>query len=170
MTKHLGEEFITRKITKGLARVKAEIEKGQEPTPVSIGNIHALRDWSDSEDFVEGIWMMMQQDTPETYVLSSGETHSVKEFIDIACKYAELGQTEWVIDDEDVENTQLYLQKDGKRIPIVKVDKKFFRPAEVDLLCGDSTKAKTKLGWKPKTNFEQLVKKMMINDLENKDS
>lgn len=163
-----GEEFITRKITKNLARIKKELSNRQTPTPMNIGNIHAKRDWSDSEDFVVGIWLMMQQDTPEDFVLSSDETHSVKEFIDLACKYVGFENTEWVIDDVNVENTQLsILQEDGTKIPIVKVSKEYFRPAEVDILLGDSTKARTQLGWKPKTTFEGLVKKMMLYDLNN---
>jgi GDPmannose 4,6-dehydratase len=181
-----GEEFITRKITKNLARIKKQLQKGQIPEPLIIGNIHAKRDWSDSEDFVVGIWMMMQMDKPEDFVLSSNETHSVKEFIDLACRYAGFEDIEnssqsfdahykthdkqiyleWNIDDVNVENTQLCLVYYGIRIPIVKVSKEFFRPAEVDLLWGDSTKARTMLGWKPKTTFDGLVQKMVLHDMQ----
>jgi GDPmannose 4,6-dehydratase len=158
-----GEEFVTRKITLGIARIKHELESGGSIVPITIGNIYAKRDWSDSEDFVKGIWMMLNQEEPDEYILSSDQAHTVKEFIDIACKHARIPNLHWEIDVENELNTKLY---SGNTV-ILLIDKQYYRPAEVDLLLGDSSYTREKLGWKPEVSFDGLVKKMVINDIAN---
>ena len=156
-----GKEFVTRKITSNLARIKNSISNGEQFTPLFVGNINAKRDWSDSEDFVKGVWAMLQQPEPRDYLLSSNETHSVKEFIDLASHFAQIPDLRWEVDEDDETNTKLY---SGNKV-IVAVSPKFFRPAEVDLLWGDSTETRKALSWEPEVDFEGLVKKMMLNDL-----
>ena len=154
-----GKKFITRKITSNLARIKYEIENKKVPTKFEVGNIYARRDWSDSEDFVEAIWLMLNQSEPTEYMLSSNIDYSVKDFIDMSCKYLKLDVT-WNIDEKNPLNTKLLLNN----IPIITISKKFFRPAEINILKGDSTQTYNKLQWKPKTNLEQLIKKMIDYD------
>ena len=134
-----GHEFVTRKISDGVARIHLGLADS-----LSLGNTKARRDWGYSPDFVEAMWLMLQQDNPEDYVVATGEVNSVENFLDIA--FAEIGITDWT--------------------PYVKKDDKFFRPAEVDVLRGDWSKAERELGWKPKTHFTDLVKKMVSNDIE----
>lgn len=161
-----GEEFVTRKITKNVARIKKALQDGEDFEPLEIGNVHAKRDWSDAEDFVEGIWLMLNQASPKDYVLSSNETHSVKEFIELAFEAAGISGI-WIGNNLD----EMYLlpsQDDPiglPEIPLVKINPKFYRPAEVDILFGDSNKARQELSWTPKTSFRQLVKKMVDNDI-----
>jgi GDPmannose 4,6-dehydratase len=133
-----GENFVTRKITKSVA----EIKKGTRDK-LLLGNLDARRDWGYAPEYVEAMWLMLQQDTADDYVIATGETHSVREFVEEAFGLAGL---DW----------QKY----------VRVDKSYFRPAEVDLLVGDPTKAREKLGWQPKTNFKDLVKLMVEADCE----
>lgn len=135
-----GLEFVTRKITNGVARVKL----GKQEY-VELGNLDSKRDWGYAKDFVEAMWMMLQEDTPEDFVVATGETHSVKEFLQLSCKYA--GINDWEA--------------------IYKHNPKFDRPAEVDLLIGDPSKVKKQLGWKPSVDFEGLVKLMVEAELEN---
>ena len=161
-----GKHFVTRKITSEIARIREEIKNKKKVTPFEIGNIYIKRDWSDSEDFVEAIWLMLNMDTPKEYVLSSNETHTIKEFIEIACKVAEL-EIEWIEDKDNYLNTKLI--SNGQ--VIMKINKKFYRLAEIDTLCGDSTETMKKLNWKPKVTFPKLVEKMVKHDiklLENK--
>jgi GDPmannose 4,6-dehydratase len=134
-----GHEFVTRKISDGVARIHLGLADS-----LSLGNTKARRDWGYSPDFVEAMWLMLQKDTPEDYVVATGEVNSVEKFLDIA--FGEIGITDWT--------------------PYVKKDDKFFRPAEVDVLRGDWSKAEKELGWKPKTHFTDLVKKMVSNDIE----
>jgi len=134
-----GLEFVTRKIANGVARVKL----GKQPF-IQLGNLGAKRDWGYAKDYVEAMWLMLQQDEPDDYVVATGETHSVQEFLELSCKAA--GIPNW---------------KD-----IYKHNPDFDRPAEVDLLIGDATKAKEKLGWKPSIDFEQLVDIMVQAELE----
>ena len=156
-----GKEFVTRKISCNIARIKKELESNIPVTPLELGNIYSVRDWSDSEDFVEAVWIMLNQNEPREYVLSSNETHTVKEFIDLTCKYANLQNVKWEIDEENPLNTVL---KYNDQI-IVKINANLYRPAEVDLLYGDSTETRISLGWQPKITFNQLVKKMIENDM-----
>jgi len=150
-----GETFVTRKITRGVAR----IEFGLEDT-VYLGNLEAKRDWGHARDYVEGMHSILQADAPDDFVLSTGETRSVREFVELA--FAEVGRSiEWR--GKGIEETGVD-GKSGKTV--VRVDPAYFRPTEVDLLIGDSSKARKKLGWKPKTSFAQLVKEMVASDLD----
>jgi len=143
-----GEEFITRKITKGIARLK------KDPGFVlELGNLDAKRDWGYAPDYVEGMWRMLQQDVPDDYVLATGETHTVREFLETAW-----GPIIW-----KGQGINEYGEDVNGRV-IVKVNSEFYRPAEVELLMGDASKARSKLGWVPKTTFTELVQKMKRND------
>jgi GDPmannose 4,6-dehydratase len=133
-----GETFVTRKITRAIARIVAGQQK-----KLYLGNLDSKRDWGYAKDYVEAMWLMLQQETPDDYVVSTGETHSVREFLEEAFSYVNL---KW----EDY----------------VEIDPRYFRPAEVDLLLGDSSKAKQKLGWEPKVTFKDLVELMVDADLE----
>ena len=163
-----GEEFVTRKITKGVARIKKSILEGKSFEPIELGNVKAKRDWSDAEDFVDGIWKMLNQETPNEYVLSSNETHTISEFVWHAFKFAGI-EGAWHGEAESSEfsiSTKDAIKYEPISSVLVKINPKFYRPAEVDLLLGDSTKARKDLGWKPETSFEQLVEKMVTNDLK----
>jgi GDPmannose 4,6-dehydratase len=169
-----GEEFVTRKITKGVARIYKELKSvdswryrhGQAATfaAIELGNLDSKRDWSDSEDFVEGVWLMLNQESPKDYILSSGETHSIREFVSKSFKHAGISGN-WA----DVEGDPLktkFLLNSSEYVPLVVINEKFYRPAEVDLLLGDSTPIREELGWKPKVSFDGLVKKMVNFDIE----
>ncbi len=163
-----GEEFVTRKITKGVAKIKKAIFEGKSFAPIELGNVKARRDWSDAEDFVDGIWKMLNQSYPNEYVLSSNETHTIAEFVYYAFKAAGIDGG-WHGEAESSEfsiTTQDAIKYDPVSSVLVKINPKFYRPAEVDLLLGDSTKARNELKWEPKTSFEQLVQKMVDNDLK----
>jgi GDPmannose 4,6-dehydratase len=154
-----GEEFVTRKITKNVARIYNAKRNKESFSPMELGNVDAKRDWSDAQDFVRGVWMMLNQDSPKDYVLSANETHSVREFVELAFKHADI-EGDWVGDGL----TERFVDKEtGKDLLII--NSAFYRPAEVDLLWGDSTPARQELGWTPKTSFENLVKKMVAVDL-----
>ncbi len=154
-----GEEFVTRKITKNVARIYNAKRNKESFSPMELGNVDAKRDWSDAQDFVRGVWMMLNQDRPKDYVLSANETHSVREFVELAFKYADI-EGDWV--GEGL--TERFVDKEtGKDLLII--NSAFYRPAEVDLLWGDSTPARQELGWNPETSFENLVKKMVAVDL-----
>jgi GDPmannose 4,6-dehydratase len=134
-----GHEFVTRKVTSAVARIKLGLQKD-----LTLGNLDSKRDWGFAGDYVRGMWLMVQQDQPGDYVLATGETHSIGELLDAA--FGEAGITDWK--------------------PHVKQDPRFMRPAEVDLLLGDPSKARTQLGWEPKIKFKQLIGMMVKNDLE----
>jgi GDPmannose 4,6-dehydratase len=155
-----GEEFVTRKITKAVARIKNAINNEEVYDLLELGNLDAQRDWSYCPDFVEGIWLMLNQESPKEYVLSSNETHSIREFVELAFK--EVGISGHWHGEGINEN---YIDKNSGRV-LVAINSKFYRPAEVELLWGDSTKARTELNWIPKTSFENLVRKMVSNDLD----
>jgi GDPmannose 4,6-dehydratase len=171
-----GEEFVTRKITKGVARINDAIKENKNFDPIELGNIEAKRDWSDAEDFVEGVWMMLNQEscnpnyngTPEEYVFSSNETHTIREFVEKAFKYVGI-EGHWIHINDGRPEDEIFCRKksDGKYEVLVKINRKFYRPAEVELLLGDSTRARNELGWKPKISFDNLVKKMVDFDIEN---
>ena len=133
-----GETFVTRKITRGLARIKAGLD-----TTIYLGNLDAKRDWGYAKEYVEAMWLILQQDRPEDFVIATGQAHSVSEFIEEAFSYAGM---DW---------------RD-----CVKIDPRYYRPAEVDLLIGDAGKAKRVLGWQPKTSFRDLVRLMVDADIE----
>ena len=134
-----GENFVTRKITRGVAAIKHGRAK-----ELRLGNLDAKRDWGHARDYVEAMWLMLQQDKPGDYVIATGETYSVRDFLTEAFGYAGLDWEKYVV-----------------------VDPKYFRPAEVEFLLGDSTKARTVLGWKPKVSFKELVRTMVDADMED---
>ena len=150
-----GENFVTRKVTMSLAKIRA----GHEST-LKLGNIDAKRDWGFAGDYVEMMWMMLQQPEPDDYVAATGETHTIREFIEKAAPYAGY-EIAW--EGEGVKEVGRD-RKTGK--VLIEIDPKFFRLAEVDLLLGDPSKAKKKLGWTPKVKFEKLIEIMMKADLE----
>lgn len=133
-----GETFVTRKITRAVAHIKAGLQK-----KLYLGNLDAKRDWGYAKEYVEAIWLMMQQPEPDDYVIATGETHSVREFLEEAFSYAGLDWREYV-----------------------EIDPKYFRPSEVDLLVGDASKAREKLRWQPRTTFKELVRLMVDADME----
>jgi GDPmannose 4,6-dehydratase len=134
-----GHEFVTRKITNGVAQIHLGLIDH-----ISLGNLEAKRDWGYSPDYVEAMWLMLQQDEPDDYVIATSTTRSIRDFLNEAFKV--IGIDDWH--------------------PYVKIDPKFFRPAEVDILRGDATKAQNKLGWKPKTSFKTMVERMVKSDIE----
>ena len=146
-----GETFVTRKITQGLSRISVGLQN-----VLYLGNLDAKRDWGHAKDYVEAMWMMLQQDEPDDYVIATGTQHSVREFVDAAAPIFGLN-IEWMGEGLD----EIGIDKVTKRT-IVAVNEKYFRPAEVESLLGDATKAKEKLGWEPKTSFKQLVEDMCI--------
>ena len=150
-----GKTFVTKKITLGFAKIKAGLED-----KIYLGNLDAKRDWGYAKDYVEGMWMILQADKPEDYVLATGETHSVREFIIEAGKYFDF---EIIWEGKGLEEKGID-KKTGK--VIIELDPKYFRPAEVDLLIGDYSKVKKELGWEPKTSFKELVKIMCEDDLK----
>jgi GDPmannose 4,6-dehydratase len=155
-----GEEFVTRKITKNVARIQKEYASG-EFKPLELGNVDVMRDWSDAEDFVEGIWLMLNQEKPKEYVLSSNETHTIWEFVEEAFNFAGFGSEKCRWDGHGV--NEKYYHEDKV---LVQINTDFYRPAEVELLRGDSDLARKELGWKPKTDFLGLVRKMVANDID----
>lgn len=154
-----GETFVTRKITRGLARIHLGIDR-----ILYLGNLDAKRDWGYAKDYVEGMWRMLQHDTPDDYVLATNETHTVREFIEIAAQ--RLGfDLEWQGEGVD----EIGIDKNtGKTI--IKIDPEYFRPAEVDLLIGDYSKVKKQLGWEPSVKFKELVEIMVDADLDDQES
>jgi GDPmannose 4,6-dehydratase len=153
-----GRTFVTRKITTTVARIVQGIDK-----TLYLGNIDAKRDWGHARDYVEGMWRMLQQDTPDVYVLATGETHTVREFVEKS--FAHVGITiKWTGPTGTVDECGVDAA-DESRV-LVKIDPEYFRPTEVDLLLGDPTKAKNKLGWTSSTPFDTLVNEMMVEDLK----
>ncbi len=150
------EYFLTRKVTKYIARNEYRILSNREGAPLQVGNLNAKRDWSHAKDFIQGIWMMLNQDKPKNYVLSSGETHTVREFIEKAFSIVNING-KWV---GEGENEKCLFNNNV----IVEVNKEFYRPAEVELLLGDSSLIRRELGWVPKYNFEMLVREMVESD------
>src|SRR5690606_17565173 len=133
-----GETFVTRKITRAAARIKLRLQQ-----KLYLGNLDAKRDWGYAGDYVEAMWLMLQQDEPDDYVIATGEMHSVREFLDIAFDQVKLKWQDYV-----------------------EIDPRYYRPAEVDELLGDASKAKRKLGWNPKVGFQELARMMVDSDLE----
>ena len=146
-----GETFVTRKITRGLS----SISTGQQDI-LYLGNLNAKRDWGHAKDFVEAMWLMLQQDEPDDYVIATGEQYSVREFVEEAAPYFGM-KISW----EGEGLNEVGIDKLSKKT-VIRVDPKYFRPAEVETLLGDASKAKEKLGWEPKISFKQLVEDMCI--------
>lgn len=180
-----GETFVTRKITRAATRILVGTQR-----KLYLGNLNAKRDWGYAKDYVKGMWLMLQQPEPDDYILATGEMHSVREFCEKA--FAEVGiELDWIghgvnekgiIKSIDVEKTRLYIDELKTKHPdlrhfkldlshlkigdvVLEIDPRYFRPTEVDILVGDATKARTKLGWKPEVTFEKLVKIMIDHDL-----
>lgn len=191
-----GEEFVTRKITKGVARIKQALLDGTDFEPIELGNLDAFRDWSDAEDMIDAIWRMVNQEkfnknykvsavrdaeqsfknitkSLQEYVVSSGETHNIREFVECAFKAAGITGC-WFINTKNDPLTERYtFWDDGVLVPdkvLVKVNPKFYRPAEVQTLQGDSSRIVNELGWSPKVSFNELVEKMVYNDCKHIDS
>ena len=135
-----GHEFVTRKVTDGVARIALGLADN-----IALGNLESLRDWGYAPDYVEGMWRILQQDEPDDYVLATGVAHSIRDLLDIA--FDEVGINDW-------EERGLVVQ-----------DPRFYRPAEVDVLCGDASKAREVLGWSPVVDFEEMVRRMVRNDM-----
>lgn len=155
-----GETFVTRKVTKALGVIKNYLDHGRFDFPtLKLGNLYSKRDWGYAKDYVYGMWLMLQQDTPDDYVLATNETHSIKEFVNLAALECGM-ELKWVGSGLD---EKAYF--DGK--VIVEIDERYYRPAEVEVLLGDYTKAKEKLGWEPKVKFNELVKIMIDSDIKN---
>lgn len=169
-----GETFVTRKITKSLCRIIYDVQ-----SDLKLGNLDAKRDWGHAKDYVEMQWLMLQQDKPEDFCIATGEQHSVRDFINKCCNFlgvkieysgegvSEIGTIVEINEEKlksRVQDHHINISKLMNR-EIIKVDKKFFRPTEVETLLGDSSYAKKKLNWTPKISFEELVEDMMIHDL-----
>lgn len=171
-----AEHYVTRKITKQLAQIK----KGEKIDPLELGNLDAKRDWTDARDMMRGVWLMLNQDEPKDYVLASGVTRSVEDFVNAAVKALNIKNVIWSgngldkklisMKDSEIKPGEggvvldtMWLEKDKT---LVKVNPKFFRPAEVELLLGDASKAKEELGWEPEISFEDMVKDMVKEDLK----
>jgi len=146
-----GETFVTRKITQGLSRISVGLRDC-----LYLGNLNAKRDWGHAKDFVEAMWLMLQQDEPEDYVIATGVQYSVRDFVEEAAGYFGM-KIEWMGEGLNEVGYDWNTKK-----PVIKVDPKYFRPAEVETLLGDATKAKEKLGWEPKISFKELVEDMCI--------
>lgn len=151
-----GETFVTKKITRGLARIKLGIEQ-----KLYLGNLEAKRDWGYAKDYVYGMWLMLQQDKPDDYILATNEAHSVREFVDLTAKYLDIDLT-W--EGSGVNEIGID-RKTGKTI--IEIDPRYFRPSEVDFLLGDYSKANKHLGWMPTVKFNELVKIMATHDFNN---
>ena len=150
-----GETFVTRKITRAVAAIELGLQDH-----LYIGNLDASRDWGNARDFVKGMWLILQQSQPDDYVLATGESHTVKEFIELA--FAQVGRRiEWKGLGKDEVGSDAVTGKD-----LVRVDRRYFRPTEVDVLLGDASKARKALGWRPETSFTDLVAEMVKSDLE----
>ncbi len=150
-----GETFVTRKITRAVARIKLGLQE-----KLYLGNLNSRRDWGHAADYIEAQWLILQQDTPDDYVIATGEQHSVREFVELA--FHEVGvDIHWKGEGTDEKG---FDNATGK--VIVEVDKRYFRPAEVDTLLGDASKARQKLGWTPKVTFAELVSEMVREDLK----
>jgi GDPmannose 4,6-dehydratase len=160
-----GETFVTRKITRGLANISQGVQ-----TCLYLGNMDALRDWGHAKDYVRMQWMMLQQDEPDDFVIATGKQISVREFVQLSAREAGI---ELEFSGEGVEEIATVKSRDSEKAPavnegdvIVKVDPRYFRPAEVETLLGDPTKAKEKLGWVPEITVEEMCAEMVANDLE----
>jgi GDPmannose 4,6-dehydratase len=156
-----GIDFVTRKISYNVAKFKVALDKGTAPPSFSLGNLDARRDWSDAEDFMEGVWLMLNQDKPKNYVLASGEMQTIRDFLE---NTLDISGIEYYKTGSHV--NEKYFAKENDAL-IVDINEKYFRPAEVHELCGDPTLAESELGWTRKTNFHGLVEKMYHSDYDH---
>ena len=146
-----GETFVTRKITRGLSKISCGLQD-----VLYLGNLNAKRDWGHAKDYAEAMWLMLQQDSPDDYVIATGQQYSVREFVEKSASYFGM-DIEWQGEGLD----EIGIDKSTGRV-VIRVDDKYFRPAEVESLLGDATKAKEQLGWEPKISFDELVEDMCI--------
>ena len=146
-----GETFVTRKITRGLSKISCGLQD-----VLYLGNLNAKRDWGHAKDYAEAMWLMLQQDSPEDYVIATGQQYSVREFVEKSADYFGM-DIEWRGEGLD----EIGIDRNTGRV-VIKVDDKYFRPAEVESLLGDATKAKEQLGWEPKISFDELVEDMVL--------
>ena len=151
-----GETFVTRKITRGLSRIKLGIDK-----KLFLGNINAKRDWGHAKDYIEMSWLMLQKKTPDDYVIATGKQYTVKQFINLAARELDM-KIKWK--GSGLNEKAYWINSPKGNTLIIEIDKRYFRPTEVHSLLGNSSKAKNKLGWKPKISFKKLVKEMIISD------
>ena len=154
-----GEEFVTRKITKKVAEIYHKTKAGEKFEPLQLGNVDAKSDWSDSKDFMRAVWMMLNQDEPKDYVLASGSTHSVREFVQVAFQNAGIPGL-W--SGTGLEAKYRVFQENTV---LAEINEKWYRPAEVQILHGDASEIKKDLGWQPEITFDKLVKNMVDNDI-----
>jgi GDPmannose 4,6-dehydratase len=162
-----GKTFVTRKITLGVAQIAKQLNDpcggGAKLTPITLGNLDAKRDWGYAPDFVTGMRAMLDQPVPDDYVLATGECHSVREFVELA--FQEIGcEVKWRGEGVEEEG---FIERNGEQQIVVRVSERYFRPAEVDLLLGDPSKAKRVLGWEPRVKFPELVQRMVRHDLKH---
>jgi GDPmannose 4,6-dehydratase len=150
-----GETFVSRKITRAVAGIKMGLQE-----KLFLGNLNAQRDWGHAKDFVEGMWLMLQYNKPEDFVLATGKLHSVREFVENAFGFAGF-DIQW----EGERENEKGIDKNSGKV-MIEINPIYYRPTDVDLLLGDSTKANVKLGWKPKYNFDTLIKEMVESDMK----
>ena len=156
-----GKTFVTRKITIGAANIVRRLERNESVKPLQLGNLNAKRDWGHAKDFVEGMFKILEQPEPDDYVLATGETHSVKEFVEKTFAFSSIA-IQW--EGEGLDEKGYYNDSNGQKHILVESNSQYYRPAEVDLLLGDPSKAAQKLGWTPSTKFEDLVYEMTVAD------
>jgi GDPmannose 4,6-dehydratase len=149
-----GETFVSRKITRGLARIKVGVQDC-----LYLGNLEARRDWGHAKDYVEAQWLMLQQAKPDDFVIATGRQHSVREFVNLTARHLGIALT-WT----GTGRSECAVDASGRRI--VAIDPRYFRPTEVDSLLGDASKARKLLGWQPRITFEELVAEMVVHDLQ----
>lgn len=169
-----NEIFVTRKITKKIAEIYYCIENNKSIIPLELGNIYAIRDWSDAEDFIDGIWRMLNQDkydkyynnTPKEYILSSNVTHTIKEFVETAFKVININGYWKNETSNNIDEKYYYKNEKSEEILLVSINPLYYRKCDLNKNCGDSSKIKYELGWEPKTTFKELIIKMVNHDIE----
>jgi len=151
-----GESFVTRKVTKAVARIKLGLDKEFE-----LGNLDSKRDWGYAGDYVEAMHLILQHDEPDDFVIATGQAHTIRHMLELAFRVVDIP----VISDGDTGFDEKYIREDTGEV-VLRINERFYRPAEVDYLCGDASKAERILGWKPKMSFEKLIERMIKHDLE----
>ena len=169
-----NEKFVTRKFTKKISDIYSSLKNNIAIIPLELGNIYSSRDWSDAEDFMNGVWLMLNQDeydkyyngTPKEYVLSSDVTHTIKEFVEKAFKYININGYWKNNTNENINDKYYYINNNNEEILLVTINPEYYRKCDLNITCGNSSKIKYELGWEPKITFEELVKKMVNYDIE----
>ena len=158
-----SKNFVTRKITSNIARIKKELEDNKKPEPLELGNLNTKRDFGNSFDYVEAVWLMINNNIPKDYIVSTNESYSLYEFITLAFKFADI-PINWNIDVENPLNTKVFYNNKSNYL-LLKINQKYYRPTEVDNLVGSNLEIKRELKWKPKTSFKEMVKEMINYDI-----